>query len=383
MILASLLLATGCSEAVVAAPPVKTKGRPAAGQPIRVSASHCGAGWTDPHAGDQTLTVTNDGDVAAGVDLIDMPGRAVHVELEGLAPGVTRPMRVSLAQGTYAIRCELDGRDPIVGPTVKVSGAGSGGPATQPVTYNDLYAPAQEYRKYVAGALKTLAARTKTLTEAVDRKDLAAARKAWLPAHLAYESLGAAYGTFGDFDGELDGTPAGLPGGVRDPGFTGMHRVEYGLWHGESAASLRPAADRLYKNVKALRAGFPDLQLDPGDLPLRAHEILENTLQFELSGRADQGSDTTLATAAANLRGTRATVGVLRPLLDTRYPELPQVDKLMDRVDRLLKAQKHGDRWTPVRNLAPRDRQAINGAVGELLERLAPIATICFPRRTQ
>lgn len=55
---------------------------------------------------------------------------------------------------------------------------------------------------------------------------LGAAREAWLPAHLAYERLGAAYGASGDLDGTIDGGPEGLPDGVHDKGFTGFHRVE-------------------------------------------------------------------------------------------------------------------------------------------------------------
>ena len=48
---------------------------------------------------------------------------------------------------------------------------------------------------------------------------------------------------FGDADGVINGTDAGLPGGVHDPDFTGFHRIEYGLWHGESTRSLKaPAA---------------------------------------------------------------------------------------------------------------------------------------------
>ena len=35
------------------------------------------------------------------------------------------------------------------------------------------------------------------LKNAIDRGDLAAARSAWLPAHLQYERLGAAYDAFG------------------------------------------------------------------------------------------------------------------------------------------------------------------------------------------
>ncbi|SDI13393.1 EfeM/EfeO family lipoprotein [Nonomuraea jiangxiensis] len=385
-ILACLLLVTGCTTAGAdehASSPPRTSTPPGADPVVQVSASHCGEGWTNPHAGRLTLMLSNTGDAPSGADLIEVPGGAVHAEVEGLGPGVTRPMSVSLAQGTYAIRCEIDERDPIVGPSVTVTGTGTGGPAIIPVSYADLFAPAKAYSAYVSSGLKTLLARTRTLTRAVDRGDLAAARKAWLPAHLAYESLGSAYGTFGEFDGAINGHPAGLPGGVHDKDFTGLHRVEYGLWHGESAERLRPIADRLLKDVKALDDDFPDQRLEPGDLPLRAHEILENTLRFELTGRSDQGSGTTLATAAANVQGTRETLGVLRPLLEDRYPAMKQVDEHLDQVDALLAAQHHGDTWTPVDRLAPRVRQPINGAVGGLLEELAPIAEILFPRRTK
>ncbi|ETK33720.1 hypothetical protein MPTA5024_23105 [Microbispora sp. ATCC PTA-5024] len=373
-----ILLVTGCSDARVAAPPPAAPAEAA----IQVSPSHCGEGWTHPRAGDQTLLLSNTGTVAAEAYLVDVPGGAVHAELEGLAPGVTRAMRVSLGPGTYAVRCLAEGADPVVGPAVRVSGSAPGGPAVAPVTYNDLYDPAAAYQSYVADGLRGLVSRTAALTRAVDRGDLPAARKAWLPAHLAYERLGAAYGTFGDLGDAIDELPAGLPAGVRDKGFTGFHRMEYGLWHGEPARSLKPVAHRLDHDVKALEAGFADERLEPSDLPLRAHEILEDTLEFQLTGRADLGSGTTLATASANVEGTRKAVDVLRPLLRPRYPGLAETDRLLGRVGELLGAQRHGDRWTPVSDLAPADREALDGAVGALLERLAPIAVIAFPRRT-
>ncbi|GAA4581542.1 EfeM/EfeO family lipoprotein [Planotetraspora phitsanulokensis] len=379
VIASSLFLVAGCSDSGVKAAAPST---PAAGSPIQISTSHCGQGWTHPAAGLQTLTLTNTGTVAADAYVIDVPGGAVYGELEGLAPGVTRPLAIMLGQGTYAIRCQPEDGDPLVGPSVRIGGTGTSGPAAVPVTYNDLYGPTKQYQEYVAGGVKTLLAKTRTLTSAVDRGDVKAAKKAWLPAHLAYEKLGAAYDTFGDFGDAIDGLPVGLPKGVHDPDFAGFHRVEYGLWHGESVSSLRKLADRLLKDVKGLKADLPNEDMEPGDLPLRAHEIMENTLQFELTEKADQGSGTSLATASANLEGTREAVDLLRPLLQSRYTGLKQLDAQLDRVQKLLDARKHGDSWTPVASLDTSDRESINGAVGELLERLAPIATICYPRRT-
>jgi iron uptake system component EfeO len=355
-------------------------GRPTATAPlptaIEVSTTGCGTGWAHPHAGGQVLSLRNDGATAAGVALIDPASGAVYAEVDGLGPGVTRQLRLSLGGGTYAFRCQDEGGgDPVTGPATRLTGSGGGSLAITPVTSNDLYAPARAYSKYVAAGLGRLIARTDALRAAIDYGDLDAARAAWTPAHLAYERLGAAYGTFGHLDGAIDGGPAGLPDGVRDPGFTGFHRVEYGLWHGESASSLRAAAGRLSHDVHALKDDFPNQRMDPADLPLRAHEILENTLQSQLTGHADQGSGTTLKTAAANIEGTREVLNVLRPILRPRYAALPQVDQWLDRMDALLKGRSSVDRLSTAR------RERLDGAAGQLLELLAPVATIAEPRR--
>lgn len=354
-----------------------TGGTGTAGPVIEASAGRCGAGWTHPRAGRQTLRVRNSGATVAEVMLIDTATGAVHAELEGIGPGGVRSLRVTLGAGRYAFRCLDDsGGDPVTGPRTEVAGSAPGGPAVVPVTENDLYGPTRAYRAYVAAGLDRLVARTDVLRRKVDGGDLAAARAAWTPAHLAYERLGAAYGTFGDLDAEINGLPQGLPDGVRDKGFTGFHRVEYGLWRGESAASLAKPADRLAAAVRALRAAFAGDRTDPADLPLRAHEILEDTLRFQLTGQADQGSGTDLRTAAANLEGTREVIGVLRPLLRPRYPGLTEVDAWMDRLAALLDGRSSVDRLT----LAQRER--LDGTTGQLLELLAPVATICAPRRT-
>lgn len=352
--------------------------RQSAGGPlIEAAVSRCGAGWAQQRAGRQTLRLRNSGSTAAEVALIDVATGAVHADVEGLAPGTTRAVRVSLGPGRYAFRCADDGGgDPVTGPPTQVAGTAPGGPSAVPVTESELYGPTRAYRAYVSAGLDRLVSKTNALRTAIDDGRLDAARTAWTPAHLAYERLGAAYGTFGDLDGRINGLPTGLPDGVHDADFTGFHRVEYGLWHGESAASLAKPADRLAADVRALRKAFTDERTDPADLPLRAHEILEDTLRFQLTGAADQGSGTDLRTAAANLEGTREAIGVLRPLLRPRYPGLSAVDVWMDRLDALLKGRSSVDRLTRTQ------REQVNGATGQLLELLAPVATICQPRNT-
>jgi len=369
---------------------------------IQVSENACGTGWNDPHTGQQTLYFRNTGSNPTTVDLIDANTGVVYAEVPNIGSNTTRSTRVNVGGGTFAIRCAMEGSDNalINGPKITIPGAPIAA-AIPPVTAEDLYEPDKHYTDYVAAGLTGLAADTDVLRAAVDRGDAAAARTAWLTAHLDYERLGAAYDAFGDFDDKLDGravttaaasegpaelpppgAAAGLPGGTTNPQFTGFHRVEYGLWHGEPLTSLAGPADRLGDDVHALVAAFPTMQVPLLDLGLRTHEILENTLQFELTSDADYGSDTTLATATANIAGTRELLTVLDPVLRTRYPQLPRVTAWLDRFESLLNAQHTNGTWTPVAVLSTPDRQRLNGTLSQLLEYLAPIATICTPRKT-
>ncbi len=73
---------------------------------------------------------------------------------------------------------------------------------------------------------------------------------AWEATWSAYLHLGAVYGLFGSLDQAIDGMPDGLPGGDADPRFTGLHRLEMGLWGSAPPHSLVALADRLERNLK-------------------------------------------------------------------------------------------------------------------------------------
>ena len=349
---------------------------------IAVSTGACGTGWAHPFAGLQTLQLKNESTAAAEVDLIDPANGAVYAEVEALGPGTTAPMQVDVGSGSYAFRCLIEDVDPLTGPVVKVAGHVRGAPAILPITSADLLSAASQYHAYVTAGLQVLAGQTRTLAADVKSGNLAAARAAWLPAHLTYERLGAAYDSFGNYDGLIDTRADGFAGGVNDPQFTGFYRVEYGLWHGQTAAQLTGPANQLVSNVLALQAAWPGMEQDLLDLGLRTHEILENALEFQLSDHDDYGSGTTLATTAANITGTEELLTLLHPILVTRYPGLPAVYQWLGRLQALLTAQDHDGTWTPVPQLPTYTREQIDAAASQALQELAPIAVITEPRRT-
>ncbi len=357
-------------------------GKPAAAQTVTVSESDCGRGFTAPEPGRRTFQMRNTGDKVSEVYLIDPVGNAVYGEIEGLAPGTTRDLVATIGGGSYAWRCVPTGGRPVTSPSVRVSGGGAT-TAVVPLSESELLPALASYRAYVGAGLTTLQHQTAVLRADVEANRLAAARTDWLTAHLTYSSLGAAYGTFADYDKAINGRADGLPGGVDDPGFTGFLRIEHGLWHGSPAARIRPYAVKLQHDVTALRAAFPHQDFDPADLPLRSHEILENTLQFELTADTDEGSGSNLATARANLDGTVELIDVLRPLITRRDPHrLPVVDADTARLRTLLDGARTGGTWTPVGSLDATTRARINGATGQLLEDLAPVPDLLEIRKS-
>jgi iron uptake system component EfeO len=348
---------------------------------ISFNSASCGGTWTLAGPGWHTFDLYNANDVGGEIDLIDPRTSGIYAEVDQFGPGTRQTMSLDVGSGRYAFRCLFDDTDPITGPIVTIPGHVQGFAATVPVTFNDLVGPEKVYQAYVAAGLKTLVGQTGTLAGDVRRGNLTAARRDWLSAHLTYETLGAAYDAFGNFDDEIDGRADAL--GVSNPQWTGFYRVEYGLWHGQSAGELTPYASKLAADVKSLLAAWPTMEIPLIDIGLRTHEILENALEFQLTGHDDYGSGTTLATTLANIQGTRELLSLLHPLLVARYPGLPGVYAWLNRLQALLEAQHQPDgTWVPVSQLSVPARQDIDAACSQALQELAPIASIAEPRNT-
>ena len=355
----------------------------AASNDIALSESSCGTGWTSPEAGAQSFSLTNNGHNTAEVYLIDPGSNAVFAEIENLAPGTTRPLTATLSGGSYAFRCAFTDGTALSSKTYTVGGgAANANTGFAPVTDQDLQQPVADYRAYVQQNLPVLLADSQRLAADLAAGNVAAAKTDWLTAHLDYEGLGAAYGTFEDFDAKIDGRATGLQGGVNDPSWTGFHRIEYGLWHGQSAGVLKPLGDQLVADVQGLIKAFPNQTTDPNDLPLRTHEILENTLQFQLTGISDYGSGTALATASANLHGTQVVLSTLISLMQARDPRaLKSINTWIQAVAADLNAARRADgSWTALDQLTAAQRQQINGDLGELLEQLSVVPDLLEER---
>ncbi|HET6502380.1 MAG TPA: iron uptake transporter permease EfeU [Amycolatopsis sp.] len=345
----------------------------AAAQQVTITGTACAPDFAPVKAGPQEFTVVNKSGRSGEIYLIRPTDGGVLGEIEGIGPGTQRTMPVNLAAGEYAWRCQMSGAPDQLSATVAATGSGGVAPAAVvPVSEQDLAGPVRQYQDYVAPQLSTLATQVDALRGTLSAGDPNGAKADWLQAQLTWERVGAAYGSFGDLADAIDGLPNGLPGGVADENFTGLRRIEYGLWHDQSPATLAPIADKLAQDVATLREKLPTVTADPADLPLRAHEILEDSLRDKLSGDASQGADAGYQETLADVDGTRVVLDELAPLLDARRPQLVATAKAqLDTLEQALKATTAGPLTAPLAQ-----RQRVDAAIGQALETLSNIPSL-------
>jgi high-affinity iron transporter len=346
---------------------------------VTVSRTNCAPEWSTATTGTQTITVTNNSGLAGEVNLDNAAG-AVVGELETIGPGTSAPLTATLGAGTYTFRCLMGSLAATLSQPVTIS-AGTdetiAAPvAVKPVTVSDLTPPNKLYQGYAAGQLAGLATTVTAIQADLRRGDIAQAKKDWLTAQLDWERVGASYDSFGDLGLAVDGLPDGLPNGVNDKGFTGLHRLEYGLWHGQPAAQLVPVADTLAKNVATVQKDLTsdDLTGDPTQLPLRAHEIIEDALRDHLSAIDDEGAGAAYAMTYADTQVDKVVLGYLANLVDERKPGLvATADSQLAALQSALLATKAGGQWQSLTAVSLEQRQQVNAATGALLETLASV----------
>jgi high-affinity iron transporter len=349
----------------------------AGGQTVTVTASSCAKQWTSAAAGTQTIAVDNESGKAGEVDLVNAGG-AVVAEIETIGPGTTADMNATLGDGTYSIACHMSGVATTESATVQVSGgSGQKAPAAViPVTLAELTGPNTQYQKYAAADLAQLSTAVAAVQADLAAGNLAAAKTDWLTAQLDWEKVGASYDSFGDLGTAVDGLPDGLPLGVNDPGFTGLHRLEYGLWNGRSAAELIPAAAVLAADIAKVQKNLTtdDLAGDPTQLPIRAHEIIEDALRDHLSGIDDEGAGAAYPETYADTQVDQVVLGELAPPINARVPGLVTTALNQEKAlqTALLATQVDGQ-WQSMQQTPLAQREAVDAAIGSLLETLAQV----------
>jgi high-affinity iron transporter len=342
---------------------------------VTVTSSECAPQWSSGHTGPQAFDVDNQSGMAGEVNLDNAAG-AVVAEIEAIGPATAVSMPATLGPGSYTFECLMSGGT-TRSATVQVTGRQQATTApVKPVTAAELEVPNLQYEAYAAARLVTLQSDVSRIQADLAGGNLAGARRDWLTAQMDWERVGASYDSFGAAGLAVDGLPDGLALGVSDPGFTGLHRLEYGLYHGQSAAELLPVAATLSSDMGAVRNELTSAAEagDPANLPVRAHEILEDALRDHLSGLDDQGAGAAFPETYADAQVTATVLGELQPLITQRAPKLmPVLRTELAALQAALLATQSGGQWVPVSQVPLTAREQVDSAAGALLENLAAV----------
>jgi high-affinity iron transporter len=256
--------------------------------------------------------------------------------------------------------------------------------------------PVAAYKRY-AEHWTTIAEReAHGLRDLLASGDRAGARSAWQATWGSYLHLGAVYGLFGDLNQEIDGMPNGVLAGVADPHFSGLHRLEMGLWSGAAPQSLAPVADALLRNLQSLRRTVPSVQIPPLEYATRAHEILEDAQRDLLSGTHVPWSGQGVLGTAAGLDATEEVFHTLQPLLSGRENTEAEVRSELGLLSSAIDQVHHNHRgWPALDQLSMRERELLNGTLAGALTALellpgtletttrAPIPRLPTPSRAE
>ncbi|HWU33510.1 MAG TPA: FTR1 family protein, partial [Marmoricola sp.] len=342
---------------IVALPSAKASGN------ITVTADKCAPEWSAARTGTQTYAVSNKSSMSGEVMLLDAGG-GIAGEIETLGPGTTLNLIASLGAQPYHFKCLWSNGKNVASVDITPTGASVSIPlAAKPASVAELTPANDAYVKYADIQLGKLTSSVQALRTAMASGNLAQAQDLWLTAQLDWELVGASYNSFGDPGVAIDGLPDGLPLGTGDPNFTGLHRIEYGLFNGQDPRSLANVADRLLTDITALRKQIADVAGDPVDLTLRAHEILEDAQRDHLSGIDDEGGNAAYPMTWANVQVTRTVWNELKPQISRRDSKLfGQAMSALDELEIALNSVHVKGRWLTQAQATPAQRARINAA---------------------
>ncbi len=320
-------------------------------------------------AGRNTFRIVNKSERAVEWEILD--GVMVVEERENIAPGFTQTLTAKLVPGTFAITCGLlsNPRGTLhVTPTAESEAAKTaGGPP--PVAF---IGPLAEYQVYLALESAALGQAAEQLVAAVKAGDLAQAKLLYAPARAPYERMEPVADRFADLETAIDARADYFEGREQDPGFTGFHRLEWGLFAQNSTEGLAPIGDKLLADIATLRQRVRTLDLPPEALATGAQRVVERIADQKIDGSEDRYAHTDLSDFDANLAGSRKIVDLLRPLLTPIDPALAaDVDRQFTAAEALLARYRQGDGFVSYDRISADERAALAKQMRELAAAIA------------
>ncbi|MFU8870517.1 iron uptake system protein EfeO [Micromonospora sp. SL4-19] len=335
---------------------------------VKATDTACEVGTTEVEAGQVTFAVTNSGS-KVNEFYVYAAGDRVMGEVENIAPGLRRELRVELSAGTYETACKpgMSGRG--IRGALKVSGT-----AATVAPDAALSQATESYQRYVRSQTAALLAKTEEFAAAVKANDVAKAKALYPVTRTYFERIEPVAASFGDLDPKIDGREEVVEEGME---FTGFHRIEKDLWTSGDISKDGPIADQLVTDVKALVAKANAEKLTPLQLANGAKGLLDEVASGKITGEEERYSHTDLWDFSANLEGSKAAIAALRPALEQRSPELiSQLDTEFANVEAALGKHRAGDGWKLHTELTKAELKELSDSINALAEPISKVAAV-------
>ena len=287
-------------------------------------------------AGFNSFRIVNASERAVEWEILD--GVLVVEERENIAPGLSQVINATLAPGDYAITCGLlsNPRGTLhVTPTAASEASANARPSM--VAF---IGPLSEFRVYVSRQSSALIKAVDALSQAIADGDLEQAQALYIPAREAYQRLAPASQRLAELDNAINARADYFEKREQDSGFTGFHRLEYGLFDQRSTQGLAPIAQQLQANTVQLKQQLLAQSLPPEQLVSMVartfHKLADTRAN---SGEEERYSHIDLNGFAANLEAARKVVDLLRPLLTKKNADL---QRNLDSASASLEAELNG-----------------------------------------
>ncbi|MER6265923.1 iron uptake system protein EfeO [Streptomyces sp900105755] len=339
---------------------------------IQVTAadSTCETSAKSVPAGHVTLAIENTGSKATEVEIL-FPDDRIVSEKENIGPGTKYTLTAEVKAGSYEIACRPGMKGHGVRQKLTVTGSGA-------VAKRDpkLDAAVAAYREYAQEQADATIPKVQTFVDAVKAGNIEAAKDAYAPSRVGWETTEPIAESFGDIDPKTDTRVNDLEKGQK---WTGWHALEKALWQDEKVGAEQKAlADELLTDLQDWQQRVGKAEITPTSMANGAKELLDEVATGKVTGEEDRYSHTDLSDFKGNVDGAQKAYELLKPVARQNDAALvTELDKQFAALDTLLdkyRTDKTSDGFVSYDTVTEAQRKELSDAVNALAEPLSKLA---------
>src|SRR6195952_1123985 len=334
---------------------------------VTIHANSCEPNAITVPAGKNAFRIVNASERAVEWEILD--GVLVVEERENIVPGLSQIINADLLPGDYAITCGLlsNPRGTLhVTPAAESDAAAKARPSM--VAF---IGPLSEYRVYLSTQSSALIRAVNDLQQAIESADLPAAQRAYTPARAAYQRIAPAAQRLAELDNGINARADYFEKREQDPGFSGFHRIEFGLFSHKSVDGLAPVVQKLQADIASLKQQLLAQTIAPEQLASMVVRNMRSLADIRSNGEEERYSHVDVTGFAANLEGTRKVIELLRPLLaKTSGALLKKIDNATTALDDQLLLLKTDDGFKAYDQVSTEQRKQIAAKAKALADAL-------------